>query len=533
MSQRYSINVYDIYGTCLGNWSTKMDDLTFSTGQNGFDNATGVVRMPTKDAFYWYSLGRLMVVKIAFGGLLVWEGRIEDIGVLNMGLRFTAYGFWRAYTDTRDTALYSTPAGFEGWKTLDSRHNPYFVPEVFEITTQPLECKISPRKGETFWYEVIGAVGFIIPDQGRREITKFQFNYDINLPADWFCAVRYGDADLGLVTVPAVNHNTLWSHVSTGAGHSGSSGVLTLSPAINAPTHRNEMIYFILYYNDVTPTEYAGETGESYFKISYPQISTGDDIDVSPDFIVRDMIDLVSGLNPTQANTSKALVEPVDAYIAGNYEDTAPSDILEGLSEFATGDIVFMDNPPTYEVGVWEDRRLHYRPKYSYANTYYVNIGAIEVERLMETLYNGVYVKYRSDRTDQDARTPVAYDVDSIDRYDLKRVTMVDHDDTSGSEAEMRRDKELRARRTISPRAGIEIKRLYNQAGGQVPLAYLRAGDLLIVKNLTPALVPDIDNVTVFRVAATEFDVVQNELRVDLDVPMPTLARMLAEGLRG
>jgi hypothetical protein len=482
--------------------------------------------MSLSKAFQWYRKTSILTLRINAGALVIWEGRIEDLAVNKEGIQFVAFGFFRAYSDIVDTVFYGK-SGFDQWKELDEPDNSpgiEFFPDRFEIKNDLGTLQISPKKGETFYDGIYGAIGYRIPEQSRLELTRVSFTYRVELPADWRASLKVldgYDSGGGIVTP--------WNVLSTGATATGTVTNLTIGSIAG---FRNAF-YFEVHHDTVTPTPYAGETGESFLRITSFKITTigdGTGVGFPQERVIADQIANLYAINPHQVHPSTALVVPT-GFLAfeGVYPDTTPEDVIDSIAAKNGYDTLTGTYFPI-EYGVTDDKRLYFRRLNSNTKGYYVEIEDIELERILETMFNGVYATYKDERFDR--RTTTAYDNFSRDRYGISRITNIDTEDTGEDTAQDSRDFALSERRDAKPRASLDIVSVYNEFGARIPLWNLRYGDFIRVKNLTPITVAIDESLTTFRIGEVKFDPIKNRVSVDLEIPAPTVAAMLAESLR-
>lgn len=84
--------------------------VTFGTNEHGFASFECFYPCSLSESFRIYDRPGLPHVEItAFGGT-VWEGRLEDVAIVNGGVRLKAFGYQRALSDTLYTWGYATTA---------------------------------------------------------------------------------------------------------------------------------------------------------------------------------------------------------------------------------------------------------------------------------------------------------------------------------------------------------------------------------------------------------------------------------------
>lgn len=90
--------------------SPKPIDLSFSTGQHGYDSLQVFYPCGTDEAFRIYDRPGLPHMSVTGGGAAIWEGRLEDVAIVDGGVRLGAFGYQRALSDTLYTASFTGAA---------------------------------------------------------------------------------------------------------------------------------------------------------------------------------------------------------------------------------------------------------------------------------------------------------------------------------------------------------------------------------------------------------------------------------------
>lgn len=71
----------------------------FSTNERGFARLSVFLPCTLTEAFQLYDRPSLPHMAAAYAGMTVWEGRLEDVSIEPSGVRLTAFGYSRGYTD--------------------------------------------------------------------------------------------------------------------------------------------------------------------------------------------------------------------------------------------------------------------------------------------------------------------------------------------------------------------------------------------------------------------------------------------------
>lgn len=483
-----------IGGLQLADWSHIAEGVEISDSEHGFESLAAFVPMLPEEAFRWYNRPGLPFVSLNYGSGVAWEGRLEDVAIVVSGLQVRALGYWRSLFDVPYTALWATK------KVSEFRANtPDNVAgrnmDRYEYDTNN-RLYITPRKNEQFSTANIGSLYYIAPDDQVNDIRAITVTYNFLAGATWKARVNVYDASWGS-GVALLDLN-------------GSGALQTGTTTVTTAVAGKQIVDVLMYYNSGTPTTYAGETGDYYFKITNITIKKAN-ATITGKSIADALVGYVNGVNSNQLSSSTALIEePNNDLTEDVYEDRYPADILSSLAE--RGD---NQTPPRWwEVGVWGGQRLHFRPRGSQARQWFVDLVDFEVERTLDLLRNSVYAVYQ-DANGRALRSGVSTDSDSVARYGLTRRVGVDIRTTSQTTAEVARDAYLDEHKTIVPRATVVLEGLYDAMGGEYPLWVARAGDVMTIRNLPPTLGDVADRLRTFRLVGKRY-------LVDEDVLVPT-----------
>lgn len=99
-------------GTLLLDATPYLTSCACSTDARGFEGLSAALVRSLSESLSFYDQAGVLYVALAKDGSIVWEGRLEDpslhAGAQGSGLGVQALGAWRALTDDRYTALWST-----------------------------------------------------------------------------------------------------------------------------------------------------------------------------------------------------------------------------------------------------------------------------------------------------------------------------------------------------------------------------------------------------------------------------------------
>lgn len=462
--------------------------LRFSTNQHGFASLEApLVRMTLQEAFAAYEwTGTPYVLVRDQHAATVWEGRLEDIAIVDGGIAVQALGKHREMYNELYTAMWSTTI-LDDWKQVTVDNLAAARPEKYEFDTNN-RLYIALKKGEEYSNATHdGSFTYAIPHRSTRGLQKFACSYDMKLPNNWiFRVMTYTDAWGSASTINTVTAN--------GSAQSGTLD-LSLSGA--------DRVVVNIRNNSGSATTVTDETGDLYLSLTAVRLKTTTSTAVYAS-------EIAGALLPTGA-----VVEATAADLRNQtYEDMRPGAILDRLASLGA-----------YEWGAYEN--FYFREKYARREWFVDVAGPLEVQRSLENVRNSVYTVYRN-AGGTTRRTTTATDTASYTRYGYYRTEALNVQTTNATEAETHRNVYLNDNKRRQDRANIETARIYDARGSQWPLWAVRAGDSVTMRNLSPALSVDIDRIRTFRVAETEYDAEANRLTLSAEEPTPTLVTLVA-----
>lgn len=480
--------------------TARVSGLKIGTGRHGFTSLGGVLPMGLEAAFDFYANWALADVRVTGnGGETVWRGRLEDISIVPDGVQVGAFGYARALSDLLYTALWSV-TGTAGWR-------PITADEIATVTNDRYELDNNNRlyaaikQGETSGNDYRAELVYELPDGGSRDPVTISYSYELVTTTGtlWQIRVRgYDDA---------------WSIVSTHTITS-TSGSVSGSSSTTLSAGATKVAF--MFYRPAASETYAGETGETFGKLTNVRIKTTSAATVLGSAIAAALAADVAAVNGTQlvADTARITTTAIDMQNE-IYEDMRHADVLDRIAP-----------PHSFWWGVWDDLRLFFGSPDS-GRAFVVDVADLVLESSLDGVANRVYATY-TEAAGRVLRTAVANDTASQGRLGLVRMNLTQAETTSESEAEDWRDALLTDSAAYALRAEVAFERLYTESGVQVPLYALRAGDQLTLRNLPPALGGAIDQIRTFRIGGTQFDNDAYVLAVEPDVPTPTLVTLIA-----
>lgn len=505
MSARLSLCVYEdtTRSRLIADLSARARRVTMTTNVHGYSTLTCLVPMTLREAFTWYDRPGLPHVVVDFCSKPVWEGRLEDVSIVNEGVALGAFGYWRAYSDLPYTALWSVTSVAD-WRIITG-DDVSTVNESLYQQDNNNRLFVATTKGTAYTSGAdSGGYVYVTPDGGLRDIQHVSFTYDYNLPANWTVRASAFDSSFG---------SAIGTSITTAGGAASGTFTWDISATPRA-------IAAVRIYNSsgATYTE-TSETGAHYLKVTSPRLKSTTSSTVQASDIAAGLAAWVNSMNSSQAQASASKIEATGVDLTDEvYADETPADILNRIIK--TGD----SSGNQLEVGVWSDRYLHLRRRGKYGMAWYVDAATLEVERSLDTLHNSAYVVYQS-ATGRTLRTASNGNGYSQIRYGVRRRAAVSATTTSSATAVDIRQAYLADNSDPIPRSSITFDRLYDSAGGLYPLWLCRSGDTITIRNLPTSVSAAIDRIRTFTVSETRYDLSNNTLSVVPELPLETLTR--------
>ena len=174
--------------------SGRVRDVRFSTNEHGFATLTAYCPLSLTDSFYLYDRPGLPHVLVSDDGVTVWEGRLEDVAIVNGGVRLGAYGYWRALSDAPYTAMW-TDARTSSWRAITTQDILGAPAERYQINANANRLWISLNKSASYATSTdVGGIMYAVPHLSARDITRIKLDYTYNLPTNWvFRIAVYND----------------------------------------------------------------------------------------------------------------------------------------------------------------------------------------------------------------------------------------------------------------------------------------------------------------------------------------------------
>jgi hypothetical protein len=241
-----------------------VDNIALGNDQHGYESLSATVERRLVAAFKLYARTAIMWAKLWWQGQIVWEGRVEDPSVWarsGSGLRFVAFGAWRALSDIPYTALWSATK-YTQWKPTIQTDTPGRAPDKYNMDTNG-RLYISTKKGQSYTFGSDAGAFVLKAPYGGRKITGFSCDYTINLPNSgggntWL--FLYATYDEGFV-------NTSAATITLTAG-------VAFSRTVHYVVTACDYLELLIYNNTGGTNTPAGEDGANYLQIRNLRVVT-------------------------------------------------------------------------------------------------------------------------------------------------------------------------------------------------------------------------------------------------------------------
>lgn len=558
------------------------EQCVISTNLRGFAEAQIAICEPSLDEQLRLAARAAMPHFAANDGAAVaYEGRVEDppIGGDALGLR--AFGYARAFDDLPYTAVWST-TNTSQWRPIRSNERGDTVPDRWRFDTNN-RLYMAAEKNSSQSTTTTAFLLFQSPDDGSKDIIGIDFSFDMTLPsATWrlqLIPLTTGfSAGAALFTLNGTGANQLGARhltfaatpwiafqvqynaaAAVFAGETGTAyAAITYVRLVTATTNRVNTTLTANRAAGVGVTATVGSTTGMYvgqklvvrdvgsaageivvvdsitsstqfvatFQNAYLATATVQAQQIYADEIVKNMVSVVAAANPTQLSAATGLISSPGLDLTDEiYEDARMSDVLDRLAAY--GDLIFR----LWNWSVAKERTLVFESRAARAYTWYVNVSAetIRIERSADDAANSVYAVYQ-EANGRTLRSAIASSAASIARYGVTRRIAVPAQTTLAVQANTIRDVTLNEQKAPQPRISITVDRLYDASGNEVPIwcADAGRGDTIVIRNLSPILPGDTDQIRRFRLGRTSVDLLAGTVTLESEEPVSTLDAVLA-----
>ncbi len=575
--------LYTSYGgSLIADYSHRIRNPIVASNNHGYAECSGFIPLSLSESFWLYDRPGLPHVRFSDGSSgAIYEGRLEDVALSDGGVTVSALGYSRALSDAPYTALWSSTSVAEWRPVLNTEYNTSY-PDRFTFDTNN-RLYITPQKGSSQGNapQIVGRIMVEIPHRSSRQVIGMSFDYTLSIAVNWnvgaeswltgftspaglwgvaggaaaqagsvnltftgadiidfyltynaataIVAGETGDVFLRITNLRIVTSTT--NRITTTLGTNIAAGTRTVTPASMTRIFVGQSLQIdqgsATIAESVIVTAITSTTFTAVFAFAHITTSTVNAHVIYADEIADDLIATISALNSGQLSTSRALTDsPALDLMNEVYEDRLPSDILDYLAGIgdASGNL--------WEWGVWDYQRLSFRQQGMNARTWYIDLSMLDVQRTLEALHNSVYAVY-SDASGRTLRTAATADSASVARYALTRRQALSVSSTSATQAGLQQALALNDGSDPKSRSSVTITQVFDASGARWPLAAVRAGDTMIIRNLAPTLSATIDRIRVFRLARVEYQLESETLRLEPELPRATLEALLAQVAAG
>lgn len=495
--------IYEYYnGPILSDVTYQAFNVEFSTNKHGFGYCKFNLDVPLAVAATYFRLTKTAYVRLGTAEKSYFEGRLEDIQYGDT-LFFTAFGYFRAFSDITLNELWSTTdvSRFKVVpKTVNRLGN---TPQAYQMQNQG-SLYIALQKNTT----VVGG-------------TTFALHYISAPPKN----------TLGLKTVSTIlnikNTSTLLGAPgiqTTNDSYGGIANIMSISTSLSgyreniiatASTPSNIMTFFL---SPQFSALYIGETGD--YAVDWSNVRIGASTSISggrlyADEIMRNIVLQTYTLNPTQINPVTTLIQSPQFDITDLvYENTDGTAAINQLLQFpsSTGDL--------WECKVWENQRVIFRPKTA-DNTWYVSFTETKLNRSLSQYINQVKAEYKNiigDSTYTNVTVPTT--------TGINRQTTVKFEGVSATAAANLASAKIADAQRKAPQSELEIQYARKSTGGFFSAIEIRSGDKIIIEDIPPELFSLIDNT--FIVDETICNMDTGFIRIIPEKPLAQLETLLS-----
>ena len=489
----------------MEDWTPFAQGVVFSTGAHGFESLSGNLRINSARARQLMGSMRGKHIVVSSLPDIAWEGRIEDLGMTADGLRFQAMGYWRALSDLPYVSLWSDQE-LGNWRKGDRVDQYNYFWERWDMDKTGKRLFSSPRKGDKFGNDkTIAAWIYEAPHQGEQEIKEVEFAFDWYFPADWMVQLSSYTEGFG-------SQNDEYSFTSSGSQSTGTATV-TLSTA------RPIIVLRTFQSTGSNIDDWDMESGQRYSAMSEIRVKGTDSAAIYPDEIAKSLVAYVNAENPGQLNASTMLVQSPNVDVTDAvYLDDKPADILTGLS--GLGDD--QTPPRSWEVGVWENKTLHFQPLGDGAKDWYIDVDELLIDVTMDRLINEAVAVYKRD-DGRVLRTSSTKDDFSQTIHGINRIASAVSKTTDLTAANIFANRIIDEGKELVPSGSFSVSQVNDGYGSKWPLWSVRSGDRVTIRNIMTRGGAIAEKLGRLHISGTRFDVENNSLTITPDYDIARL----------
>lgn len=505
-----------------------MYNLEYTTNEYGFWYLSCNLRINKQLAADLYKNRKVFHIYYGDGRNTFFEGRLEDVEY-SKEPKIVAYGYIRAFTDIQVTDLWSTER-LDLWKPLvpGQRQQSDFRPEFFTSeTATALYMAINKNTQGSNANPPVDAPkhGIILNNLNKSSRSLNTVSFQVHLKDTPTTSITSIFQIVDPTAYTAISN--IWGKINTASGY---------AEDVTANIGYADAVAFIINFNSAGL--YIGETGD--ISMSVPTVRIGSSPSISggrlyADEILKYTVSGVFAINPTQINsTYLGIQSPQRDLKEVIFEDMTGLDVANFLLDYPDSSGNF------YELKVWEDQQVLFRPARQTYNTWYIEISDLVLVRTLESTYNsyrGVYTNkmiykgprkylgarywtdningkiwsrgeffYETPTTERDVvdRTEFYTNTNATREYGITRQQNVKFNTEDSTTAATKVQALVNTRDSMQIRTDIEVSYVLNEQGSRFDPRFVRSGDKIIIQNIPAALLDEIESV--FFVTETKWN---------------------------
>lgn len=498
----------DTAGQLLNVPSAYCDQLSMAWDMHGPADLTATLKLPTAAAYALYDRPQTPRVIVSYAGGPIWVGRLEKPRIRAGQVDLMAAGYWRAIDDLAYSGLWSTQ-DLKRWYLIENGVFASYNPDMYNIGNDTA-LSYSLKKNAVYTSGATIACFYFTTPAGTSatNIKRFLGTFDAKLPAGWRFDIQWQTAAGDTNPFGASGTPDSLIHSGTGAGVS---STFDFSPAGTITT-----ILLRVYNNSGANYTNTAEDGSYYVRAYNLRVQGGT---ANAQVRLSDIAGNVATLHPEQlAGAGIMFSTGFDQYEA-LYEDTRMADVLASLA----------DNEG-YQIGIDLQRRMFLWPVGTFAKTWRIEAGDLEIERDLTAVYNANYATYKNG-AGRILRTTRTTDSGAVVRWGLTRQGVVQTEYLTSTPASTLAAAELTDTANPPPRTRIPVARVLTEQGQRAPWHVIQPGDYVTIQNL-PATAATVDQVRTFQPARVQLDLQrggQPTLQLESSEPIPAIESLLAQ----
>lgn len=375
--------------------SYQLDDgFEIVSNERGYAYAVFPFRGNVREFMKYTRRSRADVI-VSYGPQKVWEGKLAIKEHQENKTVLSALGGWASLQRDLMFELY-VDRMLERWKPMYFQSN--VVNDLYQIDEQN-RIYAAPRKGEDFDTSHKFGFRYRIPDDSVNKIVAVSFDYEILGTSTWRMELK--------------NQSGTVEASATGSTPTPTTGTINLSP-MSLTTGFDLRLEF--FYNSGTATEYTGETGDTYLKVTDIRVAYATGTITSADILEDIMTKAAAAGLDVSADAQRIEAQTDDIY---HYveEDITYADAILKVAALADTNLTAAD----YIISIFEDGRLVFEKKTTNPVYYEAQVDKYKIRQDSADVINKAYtlghfraLNWRRVRGD------VQSDSESIDRFGVQ-----------------------------------------------------------------------------------------------------------------